>query len=315
MMLDLAPTPDTEITEIQALLERVGKKMTAAHAVSAEQEQENKVKNSMPVETVVVEKVGSKLRQWPDEIAAMPTELTRVALFCLPTDRNGNARKMLRNVRLESRGDIEVLYTGEELSAKDETCWLACLRLGREVPMGQRIYLNLTDLLNELDLPNTGGKRGNRQTVKNRLNRLSLAHYKVKFTRKGRKYEVTTGLLKWGIEDETGKMYIRLDPEGATLFENLAYQPWEVRLALKTDASTRILSYVSGHEKGKPHSLPLRDLKIWCGYSGRLDKFRTVAMAALKEIENKGVLVEGSSKITKGNKGEEGEEVGWIREK
>lgn len=311
-MLNLALPPET-----QALLERVGKKMTAAataaaHAAEQKQE-EDKVETAVAalVETVKVERVGSKLRHWPEEVAAMPTELTRTSLFGLPTDRD-NARKMLRKVKLESRDDVEVLYTGEELSAKDETCWLASLRLGRGVPMGQRIYLNLTDLLHEMDLANTGGKRGNRQAVKNRLDRLSLAHYKVKFTRKGRKYEVTTGLLKWGIEDETGKMYIRLDPEGATLFENLAYQPWEVRLSLKTDASARILSYVSGHEKGKPHSRPLRDLKIWCGYSGRLDKFRGVAMAALKELESKGVLVEGGSKITKGDKGEE---ISWIREK
>lgn len=83
------------------------------------------------VETVEVEKIGGKLRQWPEDVAAMPTELTRVSLFGMPADKPG-ARKMLDDVRLDSRPDIEVFYTGKQLSAKDETCWLACLRLGVE---------------------------------------------------------------------------------------------------------------------------------------------------------------------------------------
>lgn len=290
--------------EFQAADEHIREILAANIALAAQRRKTDPVVEI--VETAAIERVGSTLRQWPEGVAAMPTELTRTSLFGLPADKPG-ARKMLDKVELNSRKDIKLFYTGKSLSAKDETAWLACLRLGRSVPLGQRIYMHKAELLRALELRNTGP---NWKTLSDRLDRLSDAGFKVNFSRGNKTYSITMGLLKWGIENETGKMFIRLDPEGASLFENLAYQPWEVRLALKTDAAARILSYISGHEKGKPHHLPLQDLKSWCGYGGRPDKFRVIAMAALKELEGKSVLVAGSSKITHGDKGEE---ISWIR--
>lgn len=291
--------------ELMIRLKEVGKKMTAKlPAIASDVEPASDAAEPE-------EKVGKQMAFWPGDAAAMPTELTRVSLFGLPADKPG-ARKMLRAMKLDSRSDVEVLYTGEQLSAKEETTWLACFRLGRGVPMGQRIYLNLTDLLCELKLSNTGGKRGNRQAVITRLDRLSAAHFKVHFTRGDKTYSITTGMLKWGIENETGAMYIRLDPDGAALFENLSYQPWDVRLSLHSDVSARMLSYISGHEQGKPHSQTMDNLKRWCGYGGVIRKFRLACIAALEELEAKGVLVKGSIKIVSGAKGDV---ACWIRER
>lgn len=276
-------------------------------ALERQKAQEALEKDQPTVETVEAEKVGTKLRQWPEDVAAMPTELTRTSLFGLPSDRGGE--KELDKTKLDSRKDIELIYSGISLSGKDETAWLACLRIGRRVHLGQRIYMHKTDLLRELDLKNTGP---NWQTISKRLDRLSAATIKANFSRGNKSYSVTMGLLKWGIEHETGRMYIRLDPDGAALFENLAYQPWDVRLSLKTDVAARILTYVSGHEKGKPHSLPLSYLKSWCGYGGRADKFRVVAMAALKELETKGVLVDDASKLFLKD---DSEMICWVRQK
>lgn len=277
--------------------------------ISLERQKEMKAleKEQPAAEILEVEKVGGKLRQWPEEVAAMPTELTRTSLFGLPSDRNGE-RKELDKTKLDSRKDIELIYSGKSLSAKDETAWLACLRIGRSVPLGQRIYMHKTDLLRELRLKNTGP---NWKTLSNRLDRLSTASIKANFSRGNKSYSITMGFMKWGIEHETGKMFIRLDPDGAALFENLSYQPWDVRLSLKTDVAARVLSYVSGHEKGKPHHLPLLDLKSWCGYGGRPDKFRVVAIAALKELETKGVLMDGSSKLFRND---DNEMIGWVRQ-
>ena len=257
------------------------------------------------------EKIGVQMSFWPEHIAAMPTELARASLFGLPSDKSG-ARKILRNTKLDSRSDVEVLYTGEELGAKEETTWLACLRIARGEKLGERIFINLTDLLKELELSNTGGKRGNRQAVMTRLDRLSAAHFKIQFARGGKTYKVTSGMLKWGIENETGDMYVRLDPDGAALFENLSYQPWKVRLSLTTDAAARILTYVSSQERGKLHSVKLDDLRKWVGYGGRIRQFRTVCTLALLELEEKRVIVKGSSKVSESMRGLV---ATWIREK
>lgn len=250
------------------------------------------------------EKVGKQMAFWPDAVAAMPTELTRVALFGLPADKPG-ARKMFDAVKLESRSDFSVVYTGKQLCAKDETTWLACLRIGRGKPLGQRIPIDKAALLHEVGLTKTGP---NWKTVEGRLKRLSTANLGITAKRDGATVVFTAGLLNFGYVVETDEMYIRLDPDGAPLFQNLAYQPWDVRLSLKTDMAILLLSYISGHEQGKRHAQPLLNLKLWCGYGGLLRKFRTPCLAALLELEAKGVLVKGSTKIS-------GDVVYWTRER
>jgi len=254
-----------------------------------------------------VEKVGIPMPRWPEEVAAIPTEFTRVSLFGLPADCRGE-RQILDGVKLASRADLEVIYTGKELCAKDETAWLSCLRLGRGIPMGERIYLTKAALLRDVGLTNTGP---NWKTLEGRLDRLSIAHTKVRLKRNDSWLVVNCGLMKFGFDEDTDVMYFRLDPEGARLFDNLAYQPWEIRLALKKDISARLLSYVTGHLQGKPHSVLLEDLLKWCGYPGRLRQFRTACLEAFKELERKDVLVSGSSKIIKGAKGDV---ACWVRE-
>lgn len=287
--------------EMKAKLASIGQRMTAKPQPSIDH-----IEPASDAEPE--EKIGKKMNFWPEDAAAMPTELTRVSLFGLPADKPGS-RKMLDDVKLDSRSDIEVLYTGKQLSAKDETAWLACLRIGRGVPIGQRIYLNKIDLLKEMKLTNTGP---NWTAIASRLDRLSKAHFTVSFKRGDKPYRITTGMLKWGIEIEKGAMYIRLDPDGVALFENLSYQPWDVRLSLNSDVSARMLSYISGHEQGKPHSQTLENLKQWCGYGGRLRQFRASCVAALGELETRGVLIKGSTKIISGARGDV---ACWVRDR
>ena len=195
-----------------------------------------------PDQAAPEERVGEQLAMFPEAVAAMPQEVARVALFGMPSDKRG-VRKMLRGVQLEGRRDVTVVYTGEELGPREETLWLACLRIGRGLSMGIRVHLHMKDLLREMGQRDTGGSKGSREALKRRLDRLSQAHLIVTTKRNGRTLRITTGLLKWGLVEETGEIYIRLDPDGAKLFESLAYQPWEVRLALKSDAAARLLSY------------------------------------------------------------------------
>lgn len=257
----------------------------------------------------LTEKIGEQLSMFPEAVAAMPQEVARVALFGMPSDKRG-MRKMLRNAELAGRQDVQVLYTGEELGPKEETLWLACLRIGRGRPMGERLPMVMTDLLREVGLRDTGGKTGSREQLKRRLDRLSTAHMIVTAKRNGYTLRVTTGLLKWGLVEETGEIYVRLDPDGAKLFESLAYQPWGVRLALKSDAAARLLSYVCSHQASKPHSVLLDDLRLWCGYHGRTRDWRPVCLAGLAELEARSVIERGTSML---GQGANGEVVSWQR--
>ena len=230
------------------------------------------------------EMVGKSLCHWPEQCAAIPTELTRVSLFALI--RRGR-RKLMNWVQLSSREDVKVSYFGKQLDQADADLWLGCLRMGRGVPMGQRIYTTRAALLREIG---RADGTANRKWLINSLKRMAGAAFMFETTRKEHEVKATTGMMKWGIDDETGHMFIRLDPEGAALFENIAYIGWEQRLALSSNAAKALQLYASGHMAGKPHSVLLSDLSRWMGYEGRARDFRTAVRDAMDELAKTGVI-------------------------
>lgn len=262
-------------------------------ALEREKAQEALEKEQPAVE---VEKVGTKLRQWPGEVAAMPTELTRTSLFGLP--RRGR-RKVMDWEKLSSRADVEVSYNGKQLDQADADLWLACLRMGRGAPMGQRIYTSRAALLKEIGRKDDGRTRA---WLEESLKRMAAASFMLETTRAGRKIKITTGMMKWGIDESSGQMFIRLDPEGATLFENMAYVGWEQRLALGSNAAKALQLYISGHMAGKHHEVPLADLAHWMGYEGRLRQFRASLQDAMDQLAKTGEI--HSHGIKAGTKGD-----------
>jgi hypothetical protein len=252
------------------------------------------------------EKIGPQMAFWPQEVGVMPTELTRAALFRMP---GKGRRKMLDGVKLEGRADIEIVYTGQELDQADGDVWGAVLRLSRGVNIGQRMYTNRAALLRELKRGDTGP---NRTWLGQALDRLASGSIKCTLKRGDETVKITAGLLNWGIEEESGKMFVRLDADIFRLFDNLAYYDWEQRLSLKTDGSKSLQLYASGHAEGKPHSIRLTDLAAWAGYGGRSRQFRLEnVLPGLAELKEKGFLTDG--RISRGADGKE--IVSWKRTK
>lgn len=277
--------------ELQALLDRVGQKMVRKEPETAPE-----------AATAPEERVGTQMAFWPEECAAIPTELTRVSLFSLI--RRGR-RKVLDWEKLASRADIEVSYFGKQLDQADADLWLACLRIGRGLPMGQRIYTTRGALLKEIG--RTDGSANHTWLIES-LKRMSGAAFELVTKRSGKTFRVTTGMLKYGIEEGTGQMFIRLDPEGAALFENMAYISWEQRLALSSNAAKALQLYVSGHMTGKPHAVPLVDLAHWMGYEGRIRQFRATLLHAMVELEAAGLIASPAIKS-----GPRGDVASWVR--
>lgn len=286
---------DNQQIDLASLALEIGKKLEMQGVVTVhEAEKPSQAYEPKPSDNNTNAK--GKVLMWPLTVAVQPTELSRCGLIrLLPKTR----RRMVKNELVECRSDIKLFFTGEELNVQDETVWLAVLRLCRGKPLGERVQFTFPQLLSELRMTDTGGKTGSRRLILNRLERLSIAHIKVELNRNDSKSLITTGLMKFGIEEETGKMYVRLDPDGAILFDNLAYQNWDTRLSLKSDIAVRMLDYVCGHQAGKPHSQKIENLKMWFGYKGRTDKFKTAALSALQELEAGGVIREaGGDKVS-----------------
>jgi len=248
------------------------------------------------------ERVGDRLGSWPEPFAAMPTELTRVSLFSLI--RRGR-RKFMDWVVLEGRSDVTIKYFGKQLDQADADLWLACLRMGRGTPMGQRIYTDKSSILREIGRNNSGASEA---WLVDALKRLAGASFLIELSREGKKSMLTTGMLKWGLEKPSDRMFIRLDPDGAKLFDNLAYIGWEQRLALSSASTKAIHMYICGHKQGEGHFIAMASLMTWCGYEGRIRDFRCNVINALKELEKLKVIHGG--KITDRP---QGEVVSWVR--
>jgi hypothetical protein len=249
-----------------------------------------------------VEKSGAQMAFWPEEVAAMPTELTRTALF--PLVRRGK-RKMLKWEKIDSRQDVEIRFFGEQLDQADADLWLACLRMGRGLPMGQRLYTNAALLLREIGRADDGRSR---QWLTDSLKRMSGAAFEIKAKRNDKKFLVTTGMLKFGIEETSRRLFIRLDPDGARLFENLAYVDWEQRKQLSSNMAKALQMYVCGHARSATHKVRVKDLAGWMGYEGRLSQFLRSLRPALTKLETAGLI---ASPLIKS--GVRGDVASWVR--
>lgn len=253
------------------------------------------------VSTGEKEKIGGCLRQWPEVVAAISTEITRTCLFALI--RRG-PRQFLDWQKLESRRDIEISYFGKQLDQADADLWLACLRLGRGVPIGERIYTTRASLLKAIGRKDDGRTRAWLDAA---LDRLTGAALRIEISRSGRKLTLRCKLMTSGIENG-GILYVRLDPEGAALFDNMSYLDWQQRLSCRSNAAKSLQLYVSGHALGKPHSVLVLDLKKWMGFQGRLRQFRESLAGALLELEAAGLISGTSIRSTP-----RGDLTGWTR--
>lgn len=208
-----------------------------------------------------------ELPLWNDDAGAVPTELTRSALFGLP--RRGR-RRMRENEILDSRSDIKVTYFGEELGQNDCDVWMAVLYIARGQPMGVELHTTMGNLLSFLKRKDSGSAR---KSLGASLDRLSRASITVDGKRKKKKFHVVMQLMSWGVEKTSGRMFVMVDPRGRELFENVSFINISQHLALSSAMAKAVHHYASGHKRGKKHSVSISNLKSWVGYAGRLKEF------------------------------------------
>lgn len=232
------------------------------------------------------DKPKPQLSFWPDDIAAMPTDFTRAALFSLI---QRGRRRFLHHEKLPSRSDIDLTYFGEQLDHADADLWLAMLRIAKGKSLEEKHGISIAALLRELGKKDGGT---NRAWLIKALARIGTASLRGKIYRnKGTvTEEVNCKLATSGIDHETKMVWFRLDPESAAAFSSLAYMDWEVRKQLKHDASKAVQMYSVGHQKGKQHYIKLEDLKKYCGGTGETRRFKQSLLLAFKELDALNVI-------------------------
>ena len=245
---------------------------------------------------------GQEVPLFPLELFAMPTELARTSLFCI---RGRSRREIYVWERISSRADIQIDYFGVELDNQlDLELWLLAISIARGQIAGSRIPVTLRALIKGLGRTVSGQARRN---VKRALDRLASATLRILLQRNNREYHLTTSLLNWGINEKTDRMFLRVDPDGYLLFENLSYLDFDVHLQLEGGVAKSLHTYAISHKQGNKHSQALKNLKAWFGYEGRMNDFLAALKEGLRQLEEQGVIRE--SKIFNST---DGASASWI---
>ncbi|MYD43376.1 MAG: hypothetical protein F4W90_05735 [Gammaproteobacteria bacterium] len=228
-----------------------------------------------------------ELAFWGDEDkAAIPPELARGAIFRLP--RRGR-RRFFKNEVVIERPSLKIGFTGTELDQFDGDVYLAVIRALRGQYIGERVEISLKGLAHEIRRVQSGGTV---ETVRNALDRLSSCVVHLDFWRKGEHYTANIGLMGWIYEEKSRKTYVRLDPDAATLFAQLAWIDFDKHLALPTDMARMLHMYVTSHRRGQRRSVPLAEFMEITGSTTPRHMFRARLRDALRALQAAGIIDE-----------------------
>lgn len=236
-----------------------------------------------PPEDQVDGQAGGKvvhLPVWPNPVRAVPNGVLRSALFgALPK----GPRRTMKLERVAALEGIEIFYTGEQLDQDDLDVWEAVLHVCREQAMGKRHAFTAYELLKLLGKDDTGGKRGTRKLVDDRLERLHTCTVRIKVGR----YSYSGHLIHELYRDEETRRYeIVLNPKLSGLFgpDQFTQLEWAVRQALDGKPLAQWLhGFFSTH--AAPLPIKISTLRELCGSEvARTCDFKKKLIKALEAV-------------------------------
>lgn len=231
----------------------------------------------------------SQLPLWSEERRGVPNDLVRSALF---TIGHRDERRHFKRERIAALGNIELLYTGEELRQKDEDVFLQLMHYQRLQRLGDHVEFSAHDMLKNLGW--TTGSRGY-QDLQQSIERLKATSLQVTATDKYTERSFAGSLIRsfayrksLGVPNQRWR--VTFEPAILTLFGHVAYSQidWEQRLKLSPLAKWLHSFY---HTHRDP--FPMKDTTIHtlCGSATKdRSKFRQLLRGALRELQGVGFL-------------------------
>lgn len=248
-----------------------------------------------------------QLPLWMDWERAMPTPISRSALFS-PTARG--ARKRLKDAVIDSRPDVELAYTGEQLDMSDADVFMQALELAKRLPLGADFVVNRAEFLAAIGRAykskSASGLTRKKSigsqtydwldTTMKRLREGAL-EFKIKATPKRKAKGGILNLIKtWKWDDNSNSYLLAIDPDIYKLFESFSRIYLDKHLALpKADQLAKWMHlFVAGCDKNTLTRIGLDHLRTYSGNKHRrLDHFSHSMERALLALENAGVIAPG----------------------
>lgn len=249
-----------------------------------------------------------QLPLWADWERAMPTPISRSALFA-PIGRG--ARKRLKDALIDSRRDVSLTYTGEQLDMGDGDTYMQALELAKRHPLGTEFVVNRAEFLAAIgrayESKSTSSGKVRAKSIGNKtydwldasMKRLreGALDFTIKATAKRKPRGGILNLIKtWKWDDSTNSYLLSIDPEMYKLFESFSRIYLDKHLALpKADQLAKWMHlFIAGCEKDALTKIGLVHLRAYSGCKNRrMDHFSSSLQRAMQALEDAGIIAPG----------------------
>ena len=238
---------------------------------------------------------------------AMPNHIARSSLFA-PVARG--RKRMHQDTVLQSRGDAEIRFWGEQLDEAQADVWMQCMKEAQRQPLGTPVVINRAAFLREI-----GRQTGNYEYkwLHRTMKALSFAMLVIEVTKADGKPKLSIGktrtlhLIAGFDYDEASEEYtLTIDPRWHAMYGNreFALIDWEKRREFgRNQDMAKSLQRLVATSAEVVQRFSLEYLKGRAQSAGRMRDFRDALEKAMRELERLGIIAGG--RIEKSTRGKE----------
>jgi len=241
------------------------------------------------VQSALQRKLCDGIQYWDDGQRGAPNALIRCGLFGVINSVN---RPVLKNEKIASLSNYEVIYSGEALSQDDFSVWSSIINLARDKPLDKPILFTGYELIKDLDwrMHSDSYKK-----ARECISRLKVTGLQVATKDGGRGY--TGSLIRdyaWESGEEfcQNKWAVSLEPRICSLFmpDTTTLVDWEMRKRIGSRATVALWLHVFFSSHQNPRAIPLKTLHALCKTEQTLSTYRRSIKTAMQRLMEVGFI-------------------------
>lgn len=236
---------------------------------------------------------------------AMPNHIARSSLFA-PVARG--RKRMHQDTVLQSRGDAEIRFWGEQLDEAQADVWMQCMKEAQRQPLGTPVVINRADFLREIGRAESGQ---NYKWLHRTMKALSFAMLVIEVTKADGKPKLSIGKTRtlhliagFDYDEATEEYSLTIDPRWHAMYGNreFALIDWQKRREFgRGQDMAKTLQRLVATSANPVQRYALDWLKAKMEYASPMRKFREALAAACAELKRLEIIT--AHKIEDSTKG------------
>jgi hypothetical protein len=232
-----------------------------------------------------------------DFMRAMPNHIARSSLFA-PVARG--RKRMHQDTVLQSRGDAEIRFWGEQLDEAQADVWMQAMKEAQRQPLGTPVIITRSEFLRAIGREPTGP---NYKWLHRSMQALSFAMLVIEVTKVDGKPKLSIGKTRalhliagFDYDEDSEEYTLTIDPRWHVMHGNreFALVDWEKRLEFgRNQDMAKSLQRLVATSAEIVQRYSLEYLKGRAQSAGRMRDFREALDKAMRELERLGIIAGG----------------------